>query len=232
MDKLRGATGSLFPQTASVVAFDRWEASSAHARRRWNKKVHQLVLSGPNLADEGIPIRREGEHFRIDGEIHERHVLNLRMPTRRQVSAGGVVRHGTPSSSVLLLIQFDRKGALRWEIPKGKIRRRETCRRAAIREVREETGITVPLLLRDRIGRVDYTFPCGDGRLVFKTVHYYLIEAEREGAVEPRTEEGIRDVRWFSAENAREIVSFPNLRPILRRAAEAPVGDDGKRASP
>ena len=106
-------------------------------------------------------------------------------------------------------------------IPKGKIKRHERLREAAIREVREETGLQSPIRAGGPLGLVDYLFVADDGCLYFKTVHYFLLESEDGGALKPRTEEGISDARWFPASNAWEIVSFPNLRPILRRAAES-----------
>ncbi len=199
-------------------AFLSWEKAASYSRKKWRKKTHFLILDGIALDDEQVKVRKENGDFWIEGKVYKRHALNLGIPTRRQVSSGGVLCYRTDGGSHLALIQVDRNGILRWEIPKGKIRRRESAAQAALREVREETGIGVPVSAGPRIGQVDYMFRTEDRRLYFKSVYYYLLDAESEGPLTPRSEERIMDARWFTSDNACEIVSFPNLRPILRRA--------------
>lgn len=206
-----------------VLAFDDWEEAAAHTRRRWRKKVHFLLVDGAALDEGRFRLLRENGLLWIDGAVPRRHVLNIDVPTKRQVSAGGVLRYDGGGAPRLVLIQVERNGVLRWELPKGKLRRRESSTRAAEREVREETGIEVPLEVGKPIGRVNYTFHANDGRLYYKTVRYFLLRAGNEGELRPRDEEGIVDARWFPHEIACEIVSFPNLRPILRRASAAPA---------
>jgi len=218
-EDLARSPGAMLWEGARVDAFADWEEAAAESRRRWRKKTHFLIFDSFALQEEQVAIKMTNGGFSLEGDIPRRAAVNLGLPTRRQVSAGGVVRCPSSSGGSLALIQVERRGIGRWEIPKGKMRRRESPREAALREVREEIGIQVPLTLRQPIGRIDYLFQAENGRLYFKSVLYYLIEAEEEAPLRPREEEGIVDARWFPLENACEIVSFPNLRPILRRAA-------------
>lgn len=217
--RLLDANDAAIWRSDRVRVFDDWEEAAAFAQRTSHKKVHFLIIDGAGLDEGSFRLRRANGSLWIDGLVPKRLVLNLDLPTRRQISAGGVVRCDASGRRTLALIQVERNGVLRWELPKGKVRRREARARAAEREIREETGIDVPLTVGRTIGRVDYTFQACDGRLYFKTVHYYLLRAPEEGGLRPRDEEGIVDARWFPHENACEIVSFPNLRPILRRAS-------------
>lgn len=204
---------------SGTIAFESWEEAASYFHKKWRKKIRFIILNGIGIFDDGVPIVKEGSIYRISGRLPRSYALNLSGRTKRQISSGGVVRCSSSRGVSLLLIQYDRNGALRWEIPKGKIMRKESIRQAAIREVREETGIEVDLRMGGRIGEVDYIFQGDEKVMIYKTVHYYLLEADQEGDVTPRREEGITDVRWFPADNAREIVSFPNLKPILRLAA-------------
>ncbi len=204
----------------NMPAFDTWEAAAAFSRKEWRKKTRFLILNGPALIDDRVPIYGENGAYTIEGDVHRRYALNLNQQTRRQISAGGVVRCMGKDGPMHALIQVKRKGTLRWEVPKGKIKRHERLRDAAIREVREETGLQSPVHALEALGRVDYLFLADDRHLYFKSVHYYLLETENADPLTPRAEEGITDARWFPVENAWEIVSFPNLRPILRRAAD------------
>ncbi len=207
-------------KSGKMPAFDTWEAAAAYSRRKWRRKTKFLILNGPAIMDDGIPVFGEKGAYWIEGDVHRRYALNLHMETRRQVSAGGVVRHQTEEGAMHALIQVRRKGTLRWEIPKGKIRRHESLRDAAIREVSEETGLAGRIRSIEPLGKVDYLFLTEEENLYFKTVHYFLLESDSGGELTPRIEEGITDARWFPAGNACEIVSFPNLRPILRRAVK------------
>src|SRR5687768_15348042 len=86
----------------------------------------------------------------------------------------------------------------RWQLPGGRLERGETPRRAALREVLEETG------LRARLGRLLGIYPRKDGSRAF----LFSGRAPREG--HPGAE--IRRVRWTPLRAA-----FERLSPAPRR---------------
>src|SRR3990167_8531520 len=72
----------------------------------------------------------------------------------REPTAGGVVYRRTKKGMEVLLIS-DSKG--RWTIPKGHIEEGESPRRAAEREIREETGLQEMKVL-DWLGKINFRY--------------------------------------------------------------------------
>ena len=118
----------------------------------------------------------------------------------------------TPDGPRYLLI-LDGYG--NWGFPKGHIDEGELPDVAARREIREETNLE-NLILRSPLGMIDWYFRFR-GRLIHKYCHYFLFESP-EGCPEPLGEEGIRDCRWYSEQEALETISYDNARAILRTA--------------
>ena len=113
----------------------------------------------------------------------------------------------------------------RLELPKGKLEEGETAHEAAIREMREEMGVQEELRVRAPLSKNHYAFRTPDGSVIFKTVHYYLLDcATLAPEFNPRREEGIVSVEWWTASRAIQQVAFPNLRPVLQRAWELAEG--------
>ena len=66
--------------------------------------------------------------------------------SRIVVSCGAVVYRVSPEFEILLIKQH--KGDNAWGIPKGHMEKGESCEQTALREVKEETGISVRLSRR------------------------------------------------------------------------------------
>ena len=109
------------------------------------------------------------------------------------------------------------KAGGRWSFPKGNMERGETPAVTALREIAEETGVP-PERLRILAGLpdVDYAFQWGRG-LVFKRVHYFLVELTGRVVLRPQLSE-IEEARWFGAGEARQAISFKNARDTLEAA--------------
>jgi 8-oxo-dGTP diphosphatase len=92
----------------------------------------------------------------------------------RETSAGGVVmREGQ-----VLLLRRRTGGRV---MPKGRLEPGESEAEAAVREVREETGLTCVILRV--LGTSRYQYPTVSRNLVHKSVHWFLMEF-RDGALE------------------------------------------------
>jgi 8-oxo-dGTP pyrophosphatase MutT (NUDIX family) len=129
-----------------------------------------------------------------------------------QVSSGGVVyrREGREVRFLLILDPYGN-----WGLPKGHIERDETREQAALREVREETGLT-DLRLVGALPSIDWFFRTDD-RLIHKFCHFFLVESAT-GEPVPETTEGIAACVWRSLGGALRTVSYANARDVLREA--------------
>ncbi len=131
---------------------------------------------------------------------------------REEVSAGGIVFRRAPDGVRFLLIRDSYRN---WGFPKGHLEADESPDAAAVREVREETGLTA-LTLTAPVEVIDWNFRFR-GRLVHKVCHFYLIEAA-DGHARPLRREGITACKWLSFDEATSLVSYENARTVLARA--------------
>ena len=136
---------------------------------------------------------------------------------RRETSAGGVVFRLAEGRPLFLLIRDSYRN---WGFPKGHLENGEAPDAAALREVREETGLR-SLDLRGAITTIDWYFRFR-GRLIHKVCHFFLMETEDE-ATSPQLAEGITACRWAAFDEAVEVISYANARDVLRRANEMVV---------
>jgi 8-oxo-dGTP pyrophosphatase MutT (NUDIX family) len=150
-------------------------------------------------------------------------VLNLQPRFEEQRSAGGIpVLRGEDGQWRMALIRVVRRSGVTWEVAKGKLEAGEPPEWAGIREVREEMGVDNDFSVRGLVGLVRYGFLAPGGLPRLKTIYLYLLEpiGPMESLFRPSEREGIRDVRWFTTDEAIAAVTHTSLRPLMRRARE------------
>jgi 8-oxo-dGTP pyrophosphatase MutT (NUDIX family) len=134
-----------------------------------------------------------------------------RLKTSRAESSGGVVYRGEPGKIELVLVGRSESGT--WALPKGTPHRGESREETALRETREETGLEVRIL--EPIGSITYWFVLRRTR-VCKTVYYYLMRVVGGDTSLHDPEYDL--VQWFGAEEALNVMTFPNEAEIARKA--------------
>jgi 8-oxo-dGTP pyrophosphatase MutT (NUDIX family) len=134
---------------------------------------------------------------------------------KRQISSGGVIfRRRDDSIEVVLTAR--KKGAI-WCLPKGLVEAGETLEETAIRETEEETGLKGRSL--QKIGEIDYWYYSREEEVrIFKTVHFYLLEFV--SGFEGDHDSEVDEVRWFTLEEAPNILSYKNEKEMVTRARE------------
>src|SRR6266481_9214140 len=129
----------------------------------------------------------------------------------RVTSAGGVVYRWDKDNPLFLLLTSNKRGI--WCLPKGLIEENEDEVTTAMREVREETGVS-RVKLRGKVGAIKYQF--GFRAKTFdKTVHFFLFETDQADA-KVGTEHDAME--WMPYEKALLTLSYPNEKDMLSKA--------------
>jgi 8-oxo-dGTP pyrophosphatase MutT (NUDIX family) len=136
-----------------------------------------------------------------------------------EFSAGGVVVRGDEVVTIVP-VKRDANGRRVLGLPKGHPEAGETAEQAAIREVREEAGVTVDLI--EPLGEVSYTYE-RRGRRIAKRVTFFLF-AYRDGDLADHDHE-IEDARWMPLAEAAEQLSYAGEREMVRRVLSRPPQD-------
>jgi 8-oxo-dGTP pyrophosphatase MutT (NUDIX family) len=106
----------------------------------------------------------------------------------------------------------------RWQLPKGLIDSGEPPEAAAMREVREEAGVSTRLIAP--LERIEYWYQRSDGPdrvRVHKFVHFFLLEYV-SGDVADHDHEVV-DARWIDIQEAEQLLAFASERKVLAAAA-------------
>jgi 8-oxo-dGTP pyrophosphatase MutT (NUDIX family) len=135
--------------------------------------------------------------------------------TQRVTSAGGVVFRRSEGGLEVLIC--GRSGDRLWALPKGTPEEGETLEQAALREVREETGVEVEA--EDTVGEIKYWFSRPqEGVRYYKTVKHYLMRPI--GGDTRFHDEEFDDVQWFGVQEALKLLTYQNEVRILRQAID------------
>jgi 8-oxo-dGTP pyrophosphatase MutT (NUDIX family) len=138
------------------------------------------------------------------------------MQSRSEISAGGVVYERKDDDvRVALAARRTRKGELVWGLPKGGVDEGESEVDAAIREVREETGLEA--VVEEDLGQIRYMY-VWEGVRVRKSVRFFLMHAT--GGDVSRHDDEMEDVRWFSLPSAIRRAAYRGEREVLERARD------------
>jgi 8-oxo-dGTP pyrophosphatase MutT (NUDIX family) len=122
-------------------------------------------------------------------------------------SYGGVVVRGDHVAAIVP------RGKRALALPKGGPERGERPEETAMREVREETGLTARV--RAPLGDVTYHYR-RSGRRVRKTVSFFLLDYV-EGSTDDHDHE-VTEARWVPLEAARSELTYPGERDMVENA--------------
>ncbi|MBO8171409.1 MAG: NUDIX hydrolase [Bacillaceae bacterium] len=131
----------------------------------------------------------------------------------KEISAGGVVYKREGDNLKIMIIE-DRY--MKASLPKGKVEKGETLMETALREIKEETGITGKIV--EPLEVIHYRYYHPEHGQIDKEVHYFLVEA-LSGELTAQLEE-INSVAWFSPREAWKKLKtgYENNYSVTRKA--------------
>src|SRR5260370_39396182 len=131
-------------------------------------------------------------------------------PRVKVISSGGVVYRVENSIPLFLLLTSNKRGI--WCLPKGLIEENEDEVTTAMREVREETGVS-RVKLRGKGGQIKYQFGVR-AKTFDKTVHFFLFETDQADA-KVGTEHDAME--WMAYEKALQTLSYPDEEEMVTK---------------
>jgi 8-oxo-dGTP pyrophosphatase MutT (NUDIX family) len=151
----------------------------------------------------------------------------------REISAGGVVVERGANGWRMAAIEPQKEpsgskaGKKRSQkvilaLPKGLVDPGEKAEQTAVREVREETGLTASVVGKLVDTKYVYVRTWGDGERVFKIVSFYLLRYE-SGTIDDVTEAMRVEVKralWIPLEEAPKKLAYRGEREAAQRAIE------------
>ena len=156
----------------------------------------------------------------------------------REISAGGVVIRNQDGAWWMAAIELPsgasaaaaepgkragrpkRKAVLC--LPKGLVDSGEKALEAALREVREETGITAVPITKLGDSKYVYVRSWGDGERVFKIVSFYLLRYE-SGRIDHIADEmriEVARATWVRLQDAPKLLAYGGEKKMARQALE------------
>ncbi len=131
----------------------------------------------------------------------------------KQEQSAGVITYAANSAHKRVYLVLEHQDS-HWDLPKGKIEAGETLQETALRELREEAGISATLVAGFE-QTIHYIFSDKEGGLVTKTATFFLGQASASTVTLSHEH---ADFKWLCIEEAVKLVTYENARQLLELA--------------
>ena len=129
----------------------------------------------------------------------------------KETSAGIVLYRKENTKNLFLLLHYP---SGHWDFVKGKMEKNETTHETAIRETKEETGITDIVFAENFEEWIEYNFKY-QGELVQKKVVFFLAETKTKEIKISHEHSGYI---WMDYNSSMEKTTFDNAKTVLTKA--------------
>lgn len=131
----------------------------------------------------------------------------------KQIHSAGIVVYRTQKNSIEYLLIQHEGGTEHWDFPKGKLEEGEDELQAALRELKEETGLDV-IVQGEFQESFEYDFIDHDGLPAHKKVTFFVGLAQSYNV---KLSDEHQNAQWLSYEEARPKLTFANAKILLDR---------------
>ena len=128
-----------------------------------------------------------------------------------ETSAGIVLFRKEESKNLFLLLHYP---SGHWDFVKGKMEKGESTHQTAVRETKEETGITDITFIENFEEWIQYNFKY-QGELVQKKVVFFLAETKTKEIKISHEHSGYT---WMDYNSSMEKTTFDNAKTVLTKA--------------
>ncbi|GAB3335558.1 NUDIX domain-containing protein [Marivirga atlantica] len=126
-------------------------------------------------------------------------------------AAGGIV---TKSNKILFIYRLKK-----WDLPKGKLEKKEDFEVAAVREVEEECNVKV--ILGKHICKTWHTYT-RNGKNHLKKTMWYKMSLLSDSKMKPQKSEGIEKLIWVGKDEMRAVLlkTYRSIRYVMKKFHE------------
>ncbi len=130
-------------------------------------------------------------------------------------AAGGIVLN--EKKEILFIF---RRG--KWDLPKGKMEKKESAEACAQREIEEETGVK-ELTLKKKIGETYHTYD-EFGKHILKISHWFYYTCNSKQMLQPQLAEDITKTEWIKTKDIKLPMSdtYQNIKDIVGKFFDEP----------
>lgn len=175
--------------------------------------IHAMYRGKPKMLFNYIELLEKNKHH--DGIIIQADNVNQLWKDFKSLyyyikAGGGLVLN--PFGKILLIYRRNV-----WDLPKGKQDPGETLAETALREVREETGLT-NLRIIERLDNGYHCYMMSKQRTLKRT-RWYLMQTNSPSQLLLQKEEGIQDAAWFDPREVPNLKMpmYNNIRDVILR---------------
>lgn len=124
-------------------------------------------------------------------------------------AAGGIVANNKDKQLFIYRLN-------KWDLPKGKIEKGEGIKKAALREIEEECGIS-DLIITEQLQNTYHVYR-HKNKLILKVTYWFKLTSNFKGELIPQLEEGITKVEWLTDAEINDKVlknTYASIKELL-----------------